>query len=540
MKGFQALHRVAACYLMCAVLTLFVLGMHTYFDMEEYKCAAFFGLLVLGGGAFVLAYFMEGRRILPRLCAPVCWGLLCVLSALLSQWMAEDAENALWGLDAYYVGSALFVAGMVLVFMIRAGGNRQMVRYGLWMFLGTGFLVNLLGIINLYGADPLRVTSDLLDFQQGVYFTTIGQMDFVALLLVMWLSIAAGGFLFSEKRMTGVENLLRLLCCFAAFWGMMLVNSDSYLLGALAFLLGAISLKDFTTRTMQRLCLLGALFWCAAYAGVALTERWPTAQNLPFISRAGTPWIAFAGLLLSGAVFCLLAHWHRSHSPKPLYHAGRILCALIVLGTLMAVLMSTFLLPDVEMGSLTKYLRFNERWGTRRGGCWIALWRILKSEGPLALLLGNGPCATHTLIIQHPETWTDMSIELEGFYAAHNEYLELLIGNGILGLVAWIGFVGSSLREAVKRAGEENAALSLAVLAYLVVAVVNIRTCIVFPVLMALLGCMGAAAKEEQPAERGKRAAALEMAAMLLVVVLTFGLWQGIGNAVVPFWLNGM
>lgn len=535
MKWFQSLHRIAACYLMCAALTCFVLGMRTYFDMEEYKCAAFFGLLVLGGGAFVLALLLQGRKLLPRMCAPVYWGLLCVFSAILSQGMAADAENAVWGLNAYYMGSALFVAGMGLYLMLRAGGDRQMVHYGLWLFLGTGFVVNLLGILNLYGADPLQVTGDLMDFQKGVYFTTIGQMDFVALLLVMWLSVAAGGFLFSGKKIIGVDNLLRLLCCFAAFWGMMLVNSDSYLLGELAFLMGAISLKDFTTRTLQRFCLLGALFWCAAYGGVALTARWPTAQNLPFVSWAGTPLLALAGLMLSGAVFCLLARWHGSHTPKPLYRAGRILCAVALLGTLMAVLTFTFLLPDVELGSLTKYLRFNERWGTRRGGCWITLWRILKSEGPLILLLGNGSCATHTLIVQHPEVWADMSIDLGGFYAAHNEYLELLIGNGVLGLVAWLGFVGSSLREAMKRAGEERTALSLAVLAYLAVAVVNIRTCMVFPVLMALLGCMGAAAKEEQPTEREKRTVMLEMVVVLLVVVLTSGLWQGIGNAIVPF-----
>ena len=39
---------------------------------------------------------------------------------------------------------------------------------------------------------------------------------------------------------------------------------------------------------------------------------------------------------------------------------------------------------------------------------------------------------------------------MKTFYAAHNEYLELLLTSGVLGLAAWVWFVAVHLRKAAQ------------------------------------------------------------------------------------------
>lgn len=536
MERFCQLHRYAALYLMCAFLTLFVLGMDTYFDMEEYKCAAAYGICVLGGGAFVLGIPAIRGLFSRKWGASVWWAFLCLASAVLSQSLAADAHNALWGLNGYYMGTALSIALLLLYMMLRIGGSGQVADIALLMFAISGLLVDFLAIINLYGVDPLQVTSLLVDYQQGVYFTTIGQKDFVALFLVLWYAVCVGGYVYSEGSALRPLNLLRFFCCFSAFWSMMLVNSDAYLLGAGVILLGIICVKDFSFLRLMRLFHLGILFWLAAFFAVHLAETYPTAQRLPDFGLCGRPVVAAVGIVVSCVGIVVLAAYCREHgrADRSLFHIGRAFTAALFVVFTAGFCLCTFALHDLPLKGVLRHLRFDEAWGTNRGAVWTALWRIVRQGDPIHLLLGYGSCSTHALLSAHPEVQQDIHYDLGGFYAAHNEYLEMLLGNGLLGLVSWLGLCLSSLREGLRRAGEQCIPLCLALLAYLAVAVVNIRTCMVFPVMMVLLGCLGAAAKEEQPQPISWEKLMLEAGVIMLAVAATFPLWQLIGCGIVP------
>lgn len=537
MKIWNNLSRWGVSYLLYSMLTLFVLKMHTYFDMEEYKCAAFAGIVVLGGAAFLAGLpKAEGLRRW-RWDGPTCWALAFGASLILSQLLSDEGRNGLWGGNSYYMGTLFMLACIAVYLMLKYGANRQMIRWGTGLFLLAGLLADLLGIVNQYGWDPLGVTSMLIEEQRGVYFTTIGQMNFVALMMIMWVSVAVGCFLFSEKPVTAPENLLALVCSFWGFWGMMLFNSDGYLLGGLALLAGCICLNLFDTKVLERLTLVGTAFWCASLIGVGLTRIWPTDQNLPLVSAAGKPILALPGLMLSVGIYLLLRRWHVSHSPKPLYRVGRVLCGGAVVVLLTGVVLASTVYADVKLTGAARHLQFNENWGTHRGACWIALLRIFAGGSPVHKLFGWGASSTHTLIAAHMFDWDDISYDLFGFYAAHNEYLEQLIGGGIVGLAAWLGFLISNLRRGVKAANKNRlaAVFTVAVFAYLVEAFVNIRTCIVFPVFVVLLGALAAVTSEEPGPACPEKAFARETAVILLIAILTSLLWQAIGNAVIPF-----
>lgn len=522
MKTVEKLPRYAVCYLMCSLLTVFVLGMDTYFNMEEYKCTAFVRIFVPSVLLYLAGMVASDHRHWKK-DACLYWCGAYGLSCIFSQIGALDPQNTLFGSNGYYMGTLFLLASLVVWYLLRSVGDRQMAQWGIGLFLASGLLADVLGIINMYGGDPLGVVGQLQQFQQGEFFTTVGQMNFVVLMLTMWSGLAVSSFLFSPHPITTPANLFRLFCCGMGFWGLVLFDSDNYLLGMCALLMGILLLPQFDTHVLQRLSLLGAIFFPVAGVGVGLTAWYPTARSLPLASAAGSPWVALVGTVLSVVVFVVLYRWHQKHAPKSLTLVGR--CLVVgCLGVCVAVVVWSTL--SGSEGPLSKYFHFDEDWGTHRGACWIALSRIFEHSPWLRKLFGHGASSTHQLLMDHWQAWKGISYNLSGFYAAHNEYLELLISSGLVGLVTWLGFLGSHLKKAFGHPNSTVLALGLAVFSAAVESFVNIRTCMVFPVFIVLLGLLAAALPEQQPEPRSNKAMAQELGVVMVFVVVTGLLWQ--------------
>ena len=75
---------------------------------------------------------------------------------------------------------------------------------------------------------------------------------------------------------------------------------------------------------------------------------------------------------------------------------------------------------------------------------------------------------------------------------AHNEYLQYLLTNGALGLVCYLAVVFLALREGFRKSGREQVyrGLTLAVIAYLAQAAVNIAQPMTTPILFVLIGVL--------------------------------------------------
>ena len=90
------------------------------------------------------------------------------------------------------------------------------------------------------------------------------------------------------------------------------------------------------------------------------------------------------------------------------------------------------------------------------------------------------------------------------FDSAHNEYLHYLVTIGFAGMASYIVFMVSSVVAMAKRMKEQPvvAAVMLAVLAYMIQAIVNINLPIAMPIILQLLamgvGCRKTAVSEEK------------------------------------------
>lgn len=132
----------------------------------------------------------------------------------------------------------------------------------------------------------------------------------------------------------------------------------------------------------------------------------------------------------------------------PLWKAGRVLAAIAVTLGVVLVALANFMPGFPSLGKLDDLLVFNDDWGTYRGTAWRISWSAWTAQPFWRKLLGVGPGMMHTAVAQ----WAgaDITARMKTFYAAHNEYLELLLTSGVLGLAAWVWFVAAHLRKAAQ------------------------------------------------------------------------------------------
>ena len=107
-------------------------------------------------------------------------------------------------------------------------------------------------------------------------------------------------------------------------------------------------------------------------------------------------------------------------------------------------------------------------WGSDRGKIWAHVFNMFREFTPLRKLIGGGSgciAAYDKDLRIFPDAILD---------SAHNEYLNILVNSGILGLTACFGFLIFSILNALKSQNAYKYALLLGMLSYMAQAAVNI------------------------------------------------------------------
>ena len=127
------------------------------------------------------------------------------------------------------------------------------------------------------------------------------------------------------------------------------------------------------------------------------------------------------------------------------------------------VLMVIVTLRPENAGALSnvRMLRFDDDWGTHRGLNWKCSVAGFIRMNPLRKIIGMGQGNFEAYIYSFGDL-ADRLVLMYGEFrlrVAHNEYLNMLIENGILGLVSYAGFIVSSFTFLWKRADENRLSL---------------------------------------------------------------------------------
>ena len=412
------------------------------------------------------------------------WALGAVVATgVVSTVTSLSSAMSLWGLGGYYGGCMMVLFTAVGYLAVRAFALQKLLN-GLTFCVGiTTALVTVLYVLNIFNIDLIGTYADTAVVERAQFFSTLGQKNFCSGFMAFALPLVFYAFLVAR----GARHTV--LYGVPAFFGglaLAVVDADGLALGIGAAVLVLLCQKIFTTRTLRRLMVIGMFFFADAGWMQYMRTHVYTQGGKPILAAFGH--YAQLGFAVCAAVWAVLFFALRSRE-IPLWKAGRVLAAIAVTLGVVLVALANFMPGFPSLGKLDDLLVFNDDWGTYRGTAWRISWSAWTAQPFWRKLLGVGPGMMHTAVAQ----WAgaDITARMKTFYAAHNEYLELLLTSGVLGLTAWVWFVTAHLRKAAQNWLRPGVApVTLALVSYLAHAAVSIRVSMIFPEIMLLFGLL--------------------------------------------------
>lgn len=412
----------------------------------------------------------------------------------LSVIFADYQYEALWGSRGRFNGLVLW-----LMFFIAYGLVTRFYHFKKWhlyAYLIAACLPEIWGITDFF-------MLDLLHFHVGgaaeyiyTFVSSVGNINTYTNMVALHFGASITLFVLSDCRW---EKLLTFVAVVISSFAIVMGISDNGLLAA-----GAIfAFLPFVAWTSRQHITRFFVTFSIFATSVLVTAYLTTQQATIAIADGGSVLVTIgktkAFMLLTAALWLfamvIAAMFRRrkndEQEAKTSRTARRIWLALFII----AVVAVIAVLVDANSGrhpeiweAYKNVLIFSDTWGTGRGINWRFAWEFFTEKSSfLDKLIGNGPDTYYIITMDNfKHLMKDAGYGI--FDSAHNEYLECLVTIGVLGTIAYIGILATSLRQMLKnRKNVYAVACGFAILAYAVQAVVNIAIPITTPIFMILL-----------------------------------------------------
>lgn len=427
---------------------------------------------------------------------------ICVLGfaavSCLSWLFSDYKEIAFWGYDGWNMG---LMTQLMLVFGYFLISRWLDEPRTIFICMGAAcFIVSLIGIINRFGYDPLYVFQDMSwwDWNRRNLLSTIGNINW----LCSYLAAAAPVLIYFCWSSNGIYRCAAIPGAFIVI-SLMMIQGSSSAYPALAVML--VILFCFSLGNLDRLIcffdviLLIPLFWTIMTAlDMALLLPYEVDIEGTFYSQL---WIAlFLLIVILDAAFRVARKYYYKSMNKVFFESGRVkkTARLLLLGILAvgAVCLCLCQISDVIWNYFGGFsiLRFNDEWGSFRGILWKKALQGFAEADIVTKLYGAGPDCFALYMYEN----VDMNIISSGqwsesIYAnAHNEWFTMLINEGILGALTYIGIFVSGIKNAIRniKRNELCAIVAMAAAAYAVNNFVSFQQAVSTPLIfiVAALG----------------------------------------------------
>ena len=485
-RFLRAASILTTLYLCVVFLGMPLIFSNLYFNITETKQTLF---LVASGGYLLLLLFARiafppdygikspNMALHPAAISLLVFFLVSLVGALLSKY----PDDIFWGQNNRYQGLLTLITYALVALAL---SRREIdLRWPLSAFLIAASLASVLGLINHFGVDLFGFYQNLRKADLGRFLSTLGNADFYGSYLVLAFPVALNTFLHAKDKRSLILSTAAMIC---VFFGALVAGSDSAALGLLATAVVFPLVLFGDASAMRRLALGWGVFFLTAFVFGLLSGVLPSKTYLSFFTVAVSR--AVVSLPLAMAAFALwlllgragqerILHLRRPYWIVLVSAAGLCVLALVLLNT-------TF--SHVPLGSLSRYLRFNASWGTDRGQIWSFVLHFFGTQPPLQQLFGGG-----SGVLFHADAikplFSDAALD-----TAHNEYLQYLVTNGVLGLMSYLTALVFAIRTGISKGIRQPVflGLSVAVIAYAVQATVNIAQPASTPLLFVLLGVL--------------------------------------------------
>ena len=518
---------ICLLYLVLMLLVFPLYSRDKYFDILQARfdffwiCSSVFSVLLF---AFVALYSLtlkkeERKEILPALFwkkeegkkkplfatdLPFC---LLILLFFLSMFLSGYPYETWWGSTGRYMG----VLTWLLFFTVYLGLSRfyRFKKFHLILFSVGVILQCLWGISDFYMMNYMHFFDNVSDLSKWTMFAgPVGNINGYTSLVLFYACLYTCLYL-QEKELRWKHFFMgmMLLCHIATIFG----SSDNAVLGyfIVFLLLPFFCWKD--NKSFGTCLSVYFLFFLSLKLAVLLAGKGQSILQISppgFLFSMGKTILPYLGMGLSGILWAIGRFSKKELSMK-------LFKGLYVLLLVLFFMAGAYAIYDVNVAhrypmleQFSQFLRFDDSWGTGRGFIWRMGMEYFRDKMPmLKRLFGYGPDGYFML------TNDNYKVEVEQagmglIDSIHNEYLNLLLTIGVFGLLAYLYFLKNVFTVFWKKETENSAeatfgqtafpfAVSLAYLAYLAQASINIAVPIVMPIVM-LLCFLGIAGKRAE------------------------------------------
>lgn len=383
-----------------------------------------------------IGYAQWDRRMRSRKWSSVDLAVLSYgISAFLSAVASPYQQTAWTGYRDWYMGALTQILLVGIYFLLSREYTRTAypVRAG---ELGL-LLVVLIAFLQRFGVDILQLQSSFssADWEYSHMLSTIGNINWLCGYLCVLLPWPVVGFFYSCKR---GRQIVYYIASVLALTLMLTQGSDTGILLVLVCL-GLGALYGSRRPEVFGKSVLLALGICVLCPMLGFLMKhlgtWDMLAVDGFLTASMTEWFWWLLAVLLWVVFLL----QRRLPHKWVMRLNRSL--LIGAGVFAVGFVATYL----------SGLPRGEAWGSGRGGLWQAAWRGFLDADLLRKLIGFGPDCFAEYIYGTPvlAEWIQMEGHWEHsvFANAHNEWLNMLINGGVLGVVSYAGVFACGLRR---------------------------------------------------------------------------------------------
>ncbi|MBQ3330103.1 MAG: O-antigen ligase family protein [Ruminococcus sp.] len=427
---------------------------------------------------------------------------LAAVSTLLSAHM----EQAFLGTGGRNNGLLLLLMYTLMYFILTR--NYVQKNYVFIFYLVVSSVVALLTVLNFFYIDPLGMLDGYDEATAADFGSTLGNKNIIAAFMCLFLPVCVMLFVFIESK------VLRIISGFSivfAYTGLLCADSTSDILGLLVILpvMAIFSARSFQylKRYLLALTILfasGKLLMLFATAVGDHNKGFEFMQEFLIYHPA-----TYAPIVICCLGCLLMAFLGRNGEPRYPAKAIQItLIALFSLGiiTLLGLFIHfSFIDTETDIGDFEKLLRFDDYWGTHRGFMWRVSFEEFARFDPLRMLFGSGPDTAYYVLEPHFEELLDRFGDASTD-CAHNEYINYLLTQGVLGLGAYLGVMISAIIRSIKTAKRNPMVLIFIapVICYLTQSAVNLYNPIVTPTMFIFLSLAEATCRSEESGMRNQ------------------------------------
>lgn len=398
--------------------------------------------------------------------------LVCVISSVFSPYK----EQILLGTEGWNMG-LLSQLGFIFAYFYISRTWKYSNSFMRWMVVCSS-VVFLYGTVMRFGVDPIGFYNGLTDTDKFFYISTLGQTSWYSSFLVLLVPIAI--MIYHNANILSVR-VFGIVAVVIGYMSMVTQNSDSAYLALVAYMLVYFYIAFESYDDMMRfleVVMMNLLSF--RFIGVLQDIKGEQATQLDSLSmtmsHTNLTIVLFAVVLVIYIVlYCLNKKGKTPDVTRVAFLriAAPVLTGIAIIAAIVYISLNTAGKLPEGLLSDNNYLVFNEFWGNSRGINWSSALYTFVHEDLFKKIIGTGPDTFGASVYEfYGQQIHDYYYNLSGMeyvlYCAHNEWLNVLITGGILGLISYLGMYIVAFIRCMKNGKKcpELYGIALAIAAY--------------------------------------------------------------------------